>query len=208
MSKKNFIKICGITSPELAYQAAKLGADFVGLVFYSGSQRNVDLAVACDIASQARAGGAVPVAVFVDSSLELMLEICGAFKIDYVQLHGAIAKDEGMKLPDRFRRIYAIDVKDDGTIIKDEKINGLNKQRDFLIYDGINHGSGKKFSLDNFKPFDDFNFFLAGGLTANNVAQAIVKAKPYGVDVSSGVESRRGVKDIKLIENFIKEVRL
>lgn len=201
-----FIKICGLCDPQLAFDAAQLGADFIGMVFYEKSKRHVDIEQAKQTVKYAKQGGAQPVGVFVDTNADEIESICNKTDIQIAQLHGVVAKKAYKNLPKKITRIYVIKVNYNG-IINDEDISFLNKQEDFLLYDGINYGSGKSFCLDNFKPRSDFRFFLSGGLNAANIKNAISIVNPYGVDVSTGVENEFGQKNIKLIKQFIRRAK-
>lgn len=204
-----FIKICGIRKPETAFYAAHVGADFIGIMFYKKSKRYVDRDTARGIALSAKAGGAEVVGVFVEDTAYDISSICEEVSINIVQLHGDIARREAKKLPKVLRQIYVIDVNDDGSIREQEKENivHLDRERDFLLFDCVKHGSGRSFKLDLFRPRRDFKFFLAGGLNVDNVKQAISIVNPYGVDVSSGVEDESGYKHIHLIQQFIQQVK-
>ena len=177
------IKICGITEPELAFKAAQLGADFIGLIFYKQSKRYVNIEQAIAIAEHAQQGGAQPVGVFVEHTAEEIIAICQQTGINIVQLHGETARYTQPELPAEFQRIYVVNVNYDGTIIADKKIKYLRQAHDFILYDGLDHGSGRAFYLDNFSPLAQFRFFLAGGLNANNVKLAITKVNPFVVYV-------------------------
>lgn len=180
------IKICGIMDPETAFFAAQAGADFIGIIQDPRSKRYVPLPLALEIARAARLGGAKPVAVYVDAASEEIMKGCS----DIVQLHGG-----DRKLPENFSKIY---VNDPSAI--------LRKDRDCLLFDNVKPGSGAKFDWESFEPPVDKPWFLAGGLNPNNVAEAIKKLHPTGVDVSTGVEVN-GIKDKKLILEFIQKVR-
>lgn len=209
---KTKIKICGVRNASDAEKIAKLGANFIGLIFHPSSKRFVDTKIAKEIADIAKTNGAKPVAVFVNHTAEEMLNICKDTGIEIVQLHGKITREQHYLLPNAFQRIYAMHVDDTGKILEDEA-NGLqycDLKRDYLIFDAKIFGSGKTFDWKHFKlekskqkKFDEFRWFLAGGLTPENVHDAVHALQPTGVDVASGVESAPGVKDFLLIAKFI-----
>jgi len=179
------IKICGLTDPETARFAVKQGARYIGLLFSDLSPRKIDLATARAIADAVRQEGGEPVAVFADETLEEILKIASTLKIDLVQLHGEIPRKACDRIP--LRKIYVAD----GNPLP----ASLDRQRDFLLFE---------------RRFDDpegFRFFIAGGLNSENVASEIEKRFPSGVDVSSGVEAKRGVKDPEKIAAFIARAR-
>ncbi len=201
------IKICGIRDPDMAEQAAMAGANFIGLVFHSASPRCVNLAEASAISHATKKSGAKPVAVFVNHTAAEMLRICESADIQIVQLHGAIARAHHHLLPDQYQRIYVQTVSDKGLLATDEGLRYLDSERDFVLIDHIDSGQGKKVNWQTFRYQLRFPWMLAGGLTPTNVFNAISLLQPNGVDVSSGVESSKGNKDIVLIQQFIKSVR-
>lgn len=208
-----FIKICGIKDLHIAEETAKLGADFIGLVFYPNSKRHVDIKLAKQLSDVIKQNGAIPVAVFVDQSAAEMQEICLTANIETVQLHGDMARQQHYLLPENYTRIYVISLnpRRHRYARNDAKVgNGLihcNPERDFLLFDHIDAGKGKSFNWTTFVAPKKFRWFLAGGLNPDNISSAIQQLKPTGVDVSSGVENQSGQKDIELIEQFIKEAR-
>lgn len=203
------VKICGITDPKMATEAVKSGADFIGIIFARESVRYVDEERAIEIAKAAHEAGAKVVGVFVGQTVEEMQHLADRVGLDVVQLHGEEVRRVHGELSQNLARFYVCPVSPDG-FVKEENHQGftmLNKERDFLLYDGINPGTGETFNWENLEPRRDFNFFLAGGLNPDNVSIAIKKKQPDGVDVASGVEKKKGVKDLKLIKTFIKQVK-
>lgn len=207
---KPLIKICGLKDPELAYETAISGADFVGLVFHPASKRYITLENAILVAEQIKHGGAQPVAVFVDADASFMQEVCEKTGITIVQLHGDIARNEQKKLPVAMQRIYVLHIDAQGDITNEAQLHQENLllERDFLLFDGLIYGSGKTINLKNIKKIKNMRFFLASGLNKTNVISAINTCQPFAVDVSSGVESSPGEKDLNLIKEFIDTVRL
>lgn len=204
------IKICGIRDAQIAQQAALSGVNFIGIVFHPGSKRYVvDLEQGRKISSAARAGGAIPVAVFVDHSAIDMRTICSATDIHCVQLHGCIARQQHYLLPENYQRIYVRSAQPcgDSHPDKDGGLRYCHAERDFILFDNEQAGSGKTFAWDRSHYCNDFRLFLAGGLTADNVGLAITQFKPAAVDVSSGVENQFGDKDMTLIKKFICAVK-
>ena len=203
------IKICGIINSKMADYAAKNGADYIGLMFYKKSKRYVkDINIACEIAETSKKSGAEPVAVFVDSTIDEILKICKKTQIQIVQLHGEISKNELVKLPANYTKILAVNVDYNGKIIDTNlRLNYINPKKDYLLFDGINSGSGKSFTWNNFFTKTSMRFFLAGGLNPNNIKEAVSIVNPYGVDVSSGVENNPGEKSKKKFKSFINQAR-
>jgi phosphoribosylanthranilate isomerase len=202
------IKICGVRSPKVAFDTANLGADYIGLMLYKGSKRYVDNVLASDIAQATKEGGAIPVAVFVDADIATIEDVCTKLSIDIVQAHGDAARKSIVNLSDKIvSRIAAIPVDNNGKLTIDSAYSDqLDPSRDFLLYDGLQGGSGSRIHV-NINELSSFPFFMAGGLSEENVNEIIEKYQPLGVDVSSGVESQPGVKCILKIQQFIERVR-
>ncbi|GGH72417.1 N-(5'-phosphoribosyl)anthranilate isomerase [Compostibacillus humi] len=188
------VKICGITTSETAEAAAAAGADFIGFVF-AASRRKITPERAKMIA-RSLSSSVKTVGVFVNETVEQMVNIAEYVGLDYLQLHG----DEGEAVSKQLPRpvIKAFSVKDKS--IK----NIMNYPCDYYLIDSPGGGTGKSFDwklLDKFN-LDASKLILAGGLNPENVQEAIRVVKPAGVDVSSGVETN-GAKDIKKIKQFI-----
>jgi len=188
------VKICGITTSEAAEAAAAAGADFIGFVF-AASRRKITPERAKMIA-RSLSSSVKTVGVFVNETVEQMVNIAEYVGLDYLQLHG----DEGEAVSKQLPRpvIKAFSVKDKS--IK----NIMNYPCDYYLIDSPGGGTGKSFDwklLDKFN-LDASKLILAGGLNPDNVQEAIRVVKPAGVDVSSGVETN-GAKDIKKIKQFI-----
>lgn len=181
------VKICGLTNPETARQTAILGADFIGLLFSSVSPRQVTLENAIEIAKSSRLGGAEVVGVFVDESFEQMNEIIDTLQLKIVQLHGDKVRAYCEKLNPELQIIYVVD----GNPLP----SNLNPHRDYLL-------------VENRVPDKTpFRFFIAGGLNIENVESKIKEYSPNGVDLSTGVELSKGVKDLKKISAFMHLIR-
>ncbi len=202
------VKICGLSTAETMNAALDAGADFVGLVFYPKSPRNVSLEQAKALADQAR-GRAKIVALIVDADDQLLVEIARDVRPDYFQA-------QGHETPER---ISAIKVLTQTSVIKALSVGGardvataeLYPMADIILFDAkapkdaLPGGNGLTFDwgvLPRGK-----SFMLAGGLNPNNVAAAIRRTAAAYVDVSSGVESAPGVKDVNLIRNFIEAAK-
>ena len=192
------VKICGVRTPELAYSAALAGAHFIGLVFHPHSKRHVTLGIAKEVALATKAGGAIPVAVFVEQAASEMQAICEATGIDAVQLHGDVSRQQQHELPAHYQRIYVQSIDAAENLFK----NG-NPERDYLLFDNAIPGQGIAFDWSQLHYKGAYRFGLAGGLTPENVAIAIKTCQPAWVDVSSGVENPEGEKNMALIKQFI-----
>ena len=199
------VKICGITTPEDGVMAAEAGASAVGLVFWTGSPRFVDRAVARRIV-EALPPFVVRVGVFVDQSLDMMSRIADDVGLDVIQLHGNEPPEMVACLPRRVLkaiRVSAESVLDE--VARYEGAGILLDTKDAALMGGtgrtcdwrIAHAARARV------PF----LVLAGGLTADNVGAAIRSVGPDAVDVSSGVESAPGRKDPAKVEAFIQAAR-
>jgi len=197
------VKICGVTRLEDALAAARLGADRVGFNFWPRSRRYVTPAAAAALVA-ALPPGVLAVGVFVDPTPEELLAAVRASGVRSVQLHG----DE----PPALCRAVALPV------VKAIRVKGLGSLSALSAY------PVSAFLLDSASPgyggsgtaFDwalaaqaaaRAPVWLAGGLTPSNVAEAVARVRPLGVDVASGVESAPGVKDAGLMEAFIRNAR-
>lgn len=203
------IKICGVKDPAQAEAAVRAGAHFVGIMQYPESTRYVDIDTAKTIAEAVRVAGATPVGVFVDQDAQAIQHFCKHTGVNTVQLHGEVSRQANAFLPDTVTRFFVVPVEDDGRLEFDleKHIAQLNPERDWLLFDRVEGGSGKVFAWKYFNPPRMFRFFLAGGLDALNVVEAISTLSPSGVDVSSGVEDDTGQKSDHLIATFIREVK-
>ena len=198
------VKICGMTNLNDVKVAVDGGVDAVGFIFYKKSPRSVTMQTVREIVLE------LPpfvdsVGVFVDETAEQINKIADRCNLDRVQLHG----DESPAFCKKIRRrvIKAIRVKD---------IQSLKKLSDYpvssFLLDTFSEdqygGTGKVFDWNLAFPAKKYGpIILAGGLTPNNVRQAIQRIRPYGVDVCSGVESQPGIKDHKKMQAFLKNVK-
>ena len=205
------VKICGITNVRDAKVALAAGADYLGLNFYKGSKRYLTPSAGKKIAQALKGSGAKLIGVFVNETPERVVEIARTVGLSHAQLHGdetpeqvaAVAKS---KVP----VIKALRV---GPDFRAEQLEGYTRAKAYLL-DGFDPtelgGTGKTFDwrksprTGGKKPL-----FLAGGLTPENVAEAIRIAQPYAVDVCSGVESAASPrkKDAAKIAALMKAVR-
>jgi len=201
---KPFVKICGIKDAEMAQSATSSGANAIGLVFYAPSPRAVGLKAACDIAASLPASVA-SVALLVNASATEIANIIRVVKPDILQFHG----DEDAGFCEQFSYPYwkAIRV-NKTTDLLNLAHQFANAERLLLDADknGLYGGSGEAFDYDLIPQSLSASIILSGGLNPSNVHAAIQAVKPWGVDVSSGVEISKGVKSATLMTQFMKEV--
>lgn len=186
------IKICGLSTVEAVETAVLAGADYIGFVF-AESKRQVSLEQAQELAKRVT-GKTKIVGVFVSPSLEDLEQAIGQVPLDMVQIHGTF--DEVLIPLISVPVIRAIQLSDQEAQV--------SSQADYLLFDAPVAGSGQTFDWGLLKDQKiQQDFFIAGGLTVDNVRQARETFQPYAVDVSSGVETD-GRKDIEKIKAFIE----
>jgi phosphoribosylanthranilate isomerase len=195
------VKICGITDPNEARLAARFGADALGFNFVPASKRFVGRDRARAIIA-AIPPFVTPVGVFANERAEKVLEICEFCGIQTVQLHGDEPPAYLSLLP-RLKRIKAIRVGEEADLRQLSRYTCEAFLLDTLVPDLLG-GTGKTFNWEWAREAARHGpIILAGGLTPENVSEAIRIAQPYAVDVASGVESAPGAKDRKLMAQFI-----
>jgi phosphoribosylanthranilate isomerase len=201
------IKICGITNLGDARRAVKAGADFLGFNFYRESSRYIAPATARRIVQRLPAGVA-SVGVFVNEPERDMLAIARRVGLDYVQLHGDETAEVVSRMRRSFRVIKAIRVRDSFRVAQLANF----KRASSILLDGFDSrlrgGTGKSFNWKLAKSAGSKRqIFLAGGLTPENAAQAVSAARPFAIDVCSGVESHPGKKDAARMRALVTAVR-
>ena len=199
------IKCCGMTRVEDARLAAELGADAIGVVFTARSKRRVTLEQARAIAHALPPFVSV-VALFMDDDALLVQDVIDAIEPDLLQFHGQERDDWCAQFGRRYLKAIAMG----------EGAAALPKLREYpgataLLLDGHGlgeaGGSGKAFDWSLMPTHLAQPLILAGGLTPANVGAAIRVARPWAVDVASGVESAPGIKDPRQLAEFIQAVR-
>lgn len=199
------VKICGITTVRDALASVEAGADALGLVFYSKSRRYVECERAAEIVS-AVGPFVTTVGLFVNETLETVERLYRETGIHVVQLHG----DEEADYCNQLTMPYI------KAIRMAPGLDPLVAVRDFpgaaaFIFDAWQTdrygGTGQCFDWGRLSTPTDRISILAGGLTPDNVGEAVAIAAPYAVDVSGGVEKSAGCKDKLLINRFIKAAR-
>ncbi|MGN0486657.1 MAG: phosphoribosylanthranilate isomerase [Acutalibacteraceae bacterium] len=195
------IKLCGLTRPCDIENANTLGADYIGFVFAEKSRRYICPENAAGLKALLRPEIAA-VGVFVNEEISRVAETANCGIIDWIQLHGQ--EDESYihalrKLTDRLI-LQAFSIRTNDDILAAERSSA-----DFVLLDSPGGGTGRAFDwtlLKNVKR----DYFLAGGLGAGNVGEAVRTLRPFAVDVSSGIETD-GLKDQKKMADFVSAVR-
>lgn len=203
------VKICGITSIADARAACEAGADVLGLNFYSKSPRAVSLARAIEIRAEIPAHVQV-FGVFVNADPAAIMEVVRAARLDAVQLHGDEPSAAVAQMAEVAQVFKALRVGPDFSAA------ALEKYPDAFgfLFDAAEGAPGQYGGTGRLADWGvaqqavrGHRIILAGGLTSENVAAAILQVRPYGVDVASGVESAPGAKDHAQLRDFIREAR-
>jgi phosphoribosylanthranilate isomerase len=212
MADPLIIKICGIKTLPILEAAIEAGADMVGFVHFPRSPRHVDIETLQSLVSEAR-GRVETCVLLVNPDNSCVVEVA-ALGPDWIQLHGpetphrveAIRQEAGVSIMKALPIAQADDL---------EQAKAFADVADRLLFDA-KPPKGADRPGGNGAPFDwslleglsiEQGFMLSGGLTPDNVAEAIGRVRPMGIDVSSGVESTLGVKDAGLIRRFIANAR-
>lgn len=201
------VKICGVKDPENLKIACEAGARFIGFVFYPPSPRYVDPHIAADLIRQIPSGIRA-VGLFVDPDDQELLRVCSTAALDMIQLHGeeTSARTEEIANITNLPVIKAIRLRTPEDVKQAEK---YENSADWLLFDSkIDHdlpgGTGHRFDWEILKNRTFKKpWMLSGGLTPENIKDALKTLKPNALDVSSGVESSRGIKDPEKIKAFI-----
>ena len=198
------VKICGFTRVEDAVYAAHLGVDAIGLVFYPPSPRHVEIEQAVKIVNALPAFTSV-VALFVDEQEERIREVLARISIDCIQFHGDEPAEACRVYGKRY--IKAVRMRDDIDIgalaLRYHDAAGLLLD---AYHPGAKGGTGNQFDWELIPKQCILPVILAGGLDETNARQAVKTVRPYALDVSSGVEAKKGVKDSLKMAAFIKQV--
>ncbi|MBX2806130.1 MAG: phosphoribosylanthranilate isomerase [Hyphomicrobiales bacterium] len=207
------VKICGLRTRQTLDASINAGATHYGLVFFHKSPRNVTLSEAAALADHAR-GRILSVALTVDASDELLETIVETVRPDMLQLHGAETPERasGIRKRTGLPLIKAISVGAAGDIAAARPFDGI---ANIILFDAkpvegrnaLPGGNGLTFDWSLLAPVRGTSFMLSGGLTPQNVAEAVRLTGAHIVDVSSGVESAPGIKDPERIRHFAKNAR-
>ncbi|MBM3202829.1 phosphoribosylanthranilate isomerase [Candidatus Woesearchaeota archaeon] len=198
------VKICGFTRPQDALEAARLGVDAIGLVFYEPSPRHLTIARAESIIERLPAFVTV-VGLFVNARAETLAEVTARVRLDLIQFHGdeTPADCEAAGLP----YIKAVAVRPDTDW--QATLRAHRRARGFLLdawHPDARGGTGQRFDWNLIPAALASTCILAGGLTPDTVGSALAGVRPYALDVSSGVEAGKGIKDAAKMAAFLTEV--
>jgi len=199
------IKFCGITRVDDARRGAELGIDAIGFVFTRASQRFVGISQARTIRAELPPF-VTAVALFMDDEPGWIEEVVSSVQPDLLQFHGA----ETDRFAASFARPYIKAVPMASVADAARHVAEFPNASGFLLDSherGARGGTGRTFDWARAPSSGGHEYVLAGGLTAQNVAQAIAAVRPYGVDVSSGIESAPGIKDQAKMRAFVAAVR-
>jgi len=199
------IKICGITRPDDGVAVAAAGADAIGLVFYGPSPRNVSIEQAQAVVA-ALPPFVTVVGLFVNAGEDEIREVLEAVPLGLLQFHGdepaGVCGGYGLPYIKALRMAPGLDVAATVGCYRDAQGILLDAYRP-----GVAGGTGEVFDWQSVPAGLKKPIILAGGLTPQNVADAIAQVRPYAVDVSGGVEAAKGVKDVGRIAAFVEAVR-
>ena len=194
-------KICGITRPRDAVIVAANGADAIGLVFYDKSPRSVDIGQAREVI-RALPPFVTSVGLFVNAEVAEVERVLSEVPLDLLQFHG----DETPEYCRQFKRPYIKAVRMAEGVDLAALAEQYAEARGLLVdsyQKGVPGGTGHTFDWARIPPGLDKPIILAGGLGPENIEQAVRQVRPYAVDVSSGVEATRGIKDADKIAAFL-----
>ena len=207
MNNQFEIKVCGINDNISMNTALKFKVDYVGLVFYPNSPRNVSINLSRELL-QSRNTFTKIVALTVDPNDDFLFEIKRKVKPDYIQLHGDEKPNRCMDIKKNLNIpiIKGVNVKNKLNLM--QSATDFEEVCDILLLDAPSEalpgGNGKKFDWNILKDFKSKKkWMLAGGLNIENIKKAIDITKAPAIDISSGLEVIKGVKDSKLIEDFL-----
>lgn len=204
MNPRTRVKICGITRPEDGIAAAELGVDAIGLVFYAKSPRYVSIEQANTICA-ALPGFVTVVSLFLNPDAEWVDEVLAETPVDLIQFHGAEPGDFCRSFNRPYIKALGMSNADLPALAADyADARGLLLDSHAM---GEAGGSGKTFDWQAIPEAFRHRIMLAGGLNPDNIAAAIRAVRPYAVDLSSGVESAPGIKDVARMTRLMNEVK-
>ncbi|PWW00505.1 phosphoribosylanthranilate isomerase [Hoeflea marina] len=211
---KTRIKMCGLSTREAVERAASLGAVWAGFIFFPKSPRHVTVATAADLAEVARRAGLKTVAVTVDADTEQLDRIVAEMKPDMLQLHGAetVAQVRAVKARHGLPVMKAFAIREAADLYALRPYVGV---ADMFLFDAkpprgsdLPGGNGLSFDWRLLAALDPgVDYMLSGGLTKDNVGEALALTGAGAVDISSGIERAPGIKDLDMMDGFVQAVR-
>jgi phosphoribosylanthranilate isomerase len=207
------IKICGLKTPEAVDHAVALGATHIGFIFFGKSPRHIEPSDAGALADRAR-GRAKIVSVSVDADNDELDEIMAMIRPDILQLHGRESPDQVLtvKAVTGLPVWKALSISEASDLERIDDYDGIANR---FLFDAkrpknseLPGGNGVSFDWTLLKGLSErVDYMLSGGLTKDNIGDALRIARPMGIDLSSGVESSPGVKNLKMMDEFFAAVR-
>ncbi len=198
------VKICGLTTLEHARYGSGAMADFLGYIFYEKSPRYIEPSEAAAIITWIE--GPANVGVFVNKSIDDVNDIAKLTGIEYVQLHGDESPEYCELIEKPIIKAFRVKADDTAETLRD-RVQPYRDAAAYFLFDAytsdVYGGSGKSFNWDILAKFDSPRpYLLAGGLSSENVKEAVKKVKPYGLDVSTSLEDEPGIKSFEKMETF------
>ena len=211
MSNDLEIKICGINDEISMFTAIECKVDYIGLVFYEESPRNVTINYAKKLLYNRNKHSKI-VALTVDPDDNLIKDLNNSIKPDYIQLHGneTPKRCEEIQFNFNISVIKGVGIKNKLDLIKAKE--EYERFCDFMLLDApstnLPGGNGEQFDWNILKNYKSSKkWMLAGGININNIHRAVTKCNPPAIDISSGVEESKGKKNTKLIQDFVMKCR-
>eukprot|EP00274_Cyanoptyche_gloeocystis_P003138 CAMPEP_0196654786 /NCGR_PEP_ID=MMETSP1086-20130531/4510_1 /TAXON_ID=77921 /ORGANISM="Cyanoptyche gloeocystis , Strain SAG4.97" /LENGTH=249 /DNA_ID=CAMNT_0041986741 /DNA_START=92 /DNA_END=842 /DNA_ORIENTATION=- len=208
------VKVCGITSEADARDVISSWKTFLptvqlylGMILWPKAPRSIDLEKAQRISDIAHEHDVKTVGVFVDETSHEICEAHAKASLDLVQLHGEKCRRELCILPQSFETIYVCDVNDDGSILNETNSQNQKEKANWILFDRKSAGSGRSFDWTRFERPASSRWILAGGLSPENVQEALRVLDPPMIDVASGVCGPDKVrKDPEAVELFFGRI--
>lgn len=198
------VKICGLTNVTDALMVANAGADAVGLVFYAPSPRHVEIEQACSIA-KALPAFVTKTALFVNPDASYVKAVLEQVQIDLLQFHGDETPEFCQQFGLPYMKAIRMQATTDLTQLAEQYASSCGILLD-AYKPGVPGGTGEQFNWDWVPKTLSKPIILAGGLTAENIHQAIQITQPWAVDVSGGVEASKGLKSPEKVTLFMQQV--
>ncbi len=204
MQQDLFVKICGITNIEDAHHAVRCGADALGFIFFEQSLRFISHRRAAEIV-RSLPEHISKIGVFVNTDLKFVRDIVKHVNLSAVQLLGTEGPDDLVNFETSVIKVFRVGREYDVEVMKNYIVDAFLLD---AMTEGTFGGSGKTFDWNIAVRAKEYGrIILSGGLTPENVEDAVRFVRPYGVDVSSGVEARPGKKDPVKVRNFIARAK-